>query len=308
MNSEELDENARAFLAQIDAIKATDVGEERLKAFTSEADFNGIAVELLVEVGSYVCVAANLLPRETHRWNRNQAILGGHLVRLYKLISALLDQICQRRREIAFIVARLAFECIVNLRYLIKLADDPEVFDSYVAHSMRQEKRLYDKIQEQITSRGGNVLPVESRMLNSIAKVAKASEIHIEDISASRPRNWADKTLAERADAVGLGEAYLGSFGGASAAIHGSWMDLLEFQLDTNHEEVSFAPRFEWANPRPQIGQTVAYLATEAARDYFNFMGEGPLEFMDEKFDELASRIRVAARAHDAFLVSTNAF
>ena len=53
----------------------------------------------------------------------NQAVLGGQLVRLYKLISALLDQICQHRREITFIIARLAFECIVNIRFLIKFGD-----------------------------------------------------------------------------------------------------------------------------------------------------------------------------------------
>ena len=102
-------------------------------------------------------------------------------------------------------------------------------------------------------------------------------------------------------------DALLGAVGGASAAVHGSWMDLLEFQLDTNHAEASLAPSFRWRNPRPQIGQTVAYLAAEAARDYFNFMGEGPIEFIDEKFDELSNRIRKAAQAHDSFLVSTNA-
>lgn len=202
-------------------------------------------------------------------------------------------------------MSRIAFECIVNLRYLIKFADDAEMFDSYVAHSLRQEKRLHNKIQENVAARGGAVLPVESRMLNSIAKVASASAMRLEDLSPSRPRNWADRTLAESADAVGLSDAYLGSFGGASAAAHGSWMDLLEFHLD--HEEVSFAPSKGWRNPRRQIGQTVAYLAAQVARDYFNFMGEGPIEFMDEKCDELSNRIRVAAQAHDSFLVATSA-
>jgi hypothetical protein len=229
MNGDELDENASAFLAQIEAIKATDISEERLKSFVTEDDFNGVAVELLIEVGSYVCAAASLVPQETRRWRRDQAILGGHLVRLYKLISGLLDQICQRRQEIAFIIARIAFECIVNLRYLIKFANDPETFDSYVAHSLRQEKRLHTKISEEIDARGGDVMPVENRMLNSIDKTLKASGIRIEDLSPSRPKNWADKTLAERAETVGLRESYLGSFGGASAAVHGSWMDCSNF-------------------------------------------------------------------------------
>src|ERR1700676_2832252 len=84
-----VNENAIAFLNQIDSINGTDVSPERVHAFASEEDFNGVTVELLIEVGSYVCVAANLFPGTARRWNRNQAILGGHLVRLYKLISAL---------------------------------------------------------------------------------------------------------------------------------------------------------------------------------------------------------------------------
>lgn len=140
-----VNEKAIAFLNQIDPIKSTDVSPERVQEFASEEYFNGVTVELLIEVGSYVCVAANLFPGTTRRWNRNQAILGGHLVRLYKLISALLDQICQHRREIAFIIARLTFECIVNLRYLIKFADDPAVFDSYIAYSFAAGKALARK-------------------------------------------------------------------------------------------------------------------------------------------------------------------
>jgi hypothetical protein len=302
-----VNENAIAFLNQIESIKSTDVSPERLHEFVSEEDFNGVTVELLIEVGSYLCVAANLFTGTTRRWNRNQAILGGHLVRLYKLISALLDQICQHRREITFIIARLAFECIVNLRYLIKFADDPAVFDSYVAYSLRQEKRLHDKIGNNISAGGGKELPVHTRMLNSIAKAVKASGARIEDLSPSRPRNWADKNLFERAQAVGLNESYIGTFGGPSLSVHGNWGDLLEFQLDTNHEDGTFKPSFDWRNPRPQIATGVAFLAVEAARDYFNLIGDVPLAFLDEKFGALSDRIRQAAQAHESFLIKSRA-
>jgi hypothetical protein len=306
MTSDDPNDCARAFLDAFDSIRTTDVSASRTNTFRSEDDFNGLSVELLVEAGSFICVAANLLPYE-RRWSRNEAILGGHVVRLYKLISALLDQICQHRREITFIVARLAFECIVNLRFLLKYADDPGVFNSYVAHSMRNERRLQNKIEERIADRGGEVLPVETRMLNSIARVAKASGMLIENVSVSRPKEWADKNIFERAEAVGLGEAYLGAFRGPSASVHGSWMDLLEFQLDTDHEEGTFAPSFEWRNPRPQIAQTIAHLAIEATRDYFNHLGEGSLDFIDERFDGLLSRILQAAKAHEDYLVKSGA-
>jgi hypothetical protein len=296
------EENARAFLAQFDSINPTDVSSTRTDAFTSEGDFNGLAVELLIEVGSFICVAANILPAETRRWDRDQAILGGHLVRLYKLINALLDQICQHRREIAFIIARLAFECIVNIRFLLRFGD-AATYDSYVRHSLKQERRLSDRINENIRARGGEILPVEQRMLESIDRAVKASGLSIGDLSPSRPRDWADKNLYQKADAVGLGETYIGTFGGPSSSVHGNWMDLLEFHLDTHHDEGNFSPEFEWHNPRPQIGQTVALLAVEGVREYFEYLGNGLLpEFMDDKFNDLSNRIRQAACAHEVFL------
>jgi hypothetical protein len=181
----ESEDNARAFLEQIDSIKPTDVSLVRTDAFASEDDFNGLAAELLIEVGSFICVAGNLTPAKTRRWDRNQAVLGGHLVRLYKLISALLDQICQHRREITFIIARLAFECIVNIRFLIKFGN-AATYDSYVRYSLKQEKRLYERISKEIEERRGEKLPIEERMLGSIDKAVKASGLSIEDLSPSQ--------------------------------------------------------------------------------------------------------------------------
>ena len=306
MSDDEKAKNAHAFWRQIDDIKSTDVSPERTKAFSSEDDFNGLSVEILIEVGSYIVVAANLLSADTRRWNRDQAILGGHLVRLYKLISALLDQICQRRREITFIVSRLAFECIVNLRFLLAKTDRSN-FDSYVRYSLRQERRLFEVIHKHIEERNGEILPVEDRMLRSIDRTMKASGVSISDLSKSQPKNWAEKNLHEKAEEVGLGKAYLGVFGGPSASVHGNWMDLLEFHLETHEDDESFSPNLRWRNPRPQIAQTVALLATDVVREYFVHVFGEPIDALEDRFDNLSNRILQAMESHEAFLIATNA-
>ena len=162
-------------------------------------------------------------------------------------------------------------------------------YNSYVRYSLRQERRLYDRITKEIEARHGETLPVEKRMFASISKAVKASGFSLEDLSPSYPRDWADKNLYERADAVGLAGTYIGTFGGPSSSVHGNWMDLLEFQLETHHDEGNFSPDFEWHNPRPQIGQTIALLAVEAVREYFAFVGEEPIEFMEESFTDLSN-------------------
>lgn len=303
----EADRNALAFLETIDSIKVVDTSKQRLQNLSHEDDFNALSVELLIEVGSYICLAGNIMPSNTQGWSRDQAVLGGHLVRLYKLISALLDQVCQRRQEISFIIARVAFECIVNLRFLIKHSDNTTIFNSYVAYSLRQEKRLHERIHKNIAKRSGETLPVEARMLASIDRAVTASGMEIDKISTSKPKEWADKNLFQRAQDIGLADVYLGVYGGPSASVHGNWMDLLGMQLQHEKGSSDFAADYSWTYPRPQIADTTALLAIEAARDYFQLIGDGPLEIIDDKLDNLSDRIREAMEAHEAFLVRSGA-
>ncbi len=134
-------------MADIPKVERTDLDEESIGNFSSEEDFIRVSVDLLIEAGSYVCVVGNVMPFETKAWNSNQAILGGHLVRLYKLISAMLDQTSQNRREISSILARIVFECIVNLSFLLKNYSS-DLLLSYKSYSLKHEKKCMDEIKK----------------------------------------------------------------------------------------------------------------------------------------------------------------
>lgn len=286
---------------QFNEIKRANVDPGQLAAFSSEDEFNRIGVEILIETGSYVCVAASCLPADTKSWDRNQAIVGGQAVRLFKLISALLDQTCQRRRETTFVFGRLAFEAIVNLRYLVLNASE-ELFDSYVRYSLRHEKKLYDRIQRNVALRGGTELPIEKRMIRSILATTKEAGVSLDSISPTHPKNWGDKNCFERAEAVGLAEPYLAMFGGGSHSIHGNWMDLLEYHLDSS--DGRFTPELEWSRPRPQVSFAIALLTIEALRDYFRFVGgDDAVAVVEPALLDLWTRNKTASEAHENYLV-----
>ena len=67
---------------EVPCVTRVEVDPEEVRAFANEHAFTGLAVDLLIEAGSCVCVAANILPPPPHRWNRHEAVLVGHLVRL----------------------------------------------------------------------------------------------------------------------------------------------------------------------------------------------------------------------------------
>lgn len=249
----------------IPSVERVEVDPKKVRAFDDENDYTGLGVDLLVEVGSYVCVAASILPPPPQRWNRHEAVLVGHLVRLYKLISALLDQTCQHRRETTFIFARLAFECIVNTMFLIK-NDRPEVVASYIEYSLRHEERLRDRIRANIAARGGETLPIEERTLRSIDSAASRSGVDLDQINP--PQNWGGKNTFEKAKEVGLENAYLGAFAGPSHSVHGNWHDLLEYHLD--FESDGYFPELRWHRPRPQLLTTLSMLAIHTLEMYFS--------------------------------------
>lgn len=283
-------------LKQVGEIPATPVRPDALNAISSEQDFVGLSVDLLVEAASIVCVAACILP-PTGSWSRNQAIVGGNVVRLYKLLSALLDQTCQHRRETTFIFSRLAFENIVNIRYLIRCSSN-DLFDSYVRYSLQHEVHLLSRIEKNISERGNLELPIERRMIASIQTTEQRSEISLNEVG--KQKNWGGKNLYERCREVDLDEAYIAAFGGPSHSVHGNWVDLLEYHVAC--DDGTFAPNLEWHSPRPQPLFVLALLSVETVALYLEFISEGLWERLESRLGDLRNRILVVDRAHESFL------
>jgi Family of unknown function (DUF5677) len=285
---------------EIPDIKRTEINESQARAFESEADFIGLSVSLLIEAGSYICVAGNLYPADTHSWNRNEAILGGHLVRLYKLIDGLLDQTCKHRRETSFVLGRLAFECIVNLRYLIAHASD-ELFRSYRSYSLQHERQLLARIQANIEAKDGRELPIERRMINSIERSFRVSGIDVEDVPKTKERNWGGLNIFERAQAVGLEAVYLVAFGGGSHTVHGNWQDLVEYHLEDVNEN-SFRADFTWHAPRPQLLDAITLHAAQAVVDFAQYLAPAESGPFVDLLRDLQERVLLLSRLHEEFL------
>ena len=281
------------------------VRSDEMANFKREDDFTGLAVSLMIETASYVCVAANTMGTSPV-WDRNQAAIGGNMVRLYKLLHSVLDQTCQRRQETSFILARLVFETIVNIRYMIENFS-PELIDSYVGYSLRHERKLRDVIQVNIDERRGEVLPIEDRMLKSISGCAAAAGVDLSDVDPKEKGPWGGKNLFDKADAVGLGQAYLGSFSGPSHSVHGNWHEIFSNHLEWDETSGGFTPNIEWHNPRPQVLFALCILLVDTIRIYFGFIGnEQVVTLFEEPLSNLYDLLYVANDAHEGYLAGKN--
>lgn len=289
----------------LNEIEHTNIDENAINKFKYESEFMTLSVDLMVESGQYICFAACILPGDRKSWSLNEAILGGHIVRLYKLIIALLDQTCQKRRETSVVFGRMAFECVINLKFLLKNASD-ELFESYINHSLKHEKKLRDKINTNIQNRDGEILKIEERMLRSIDKSFEKSAVNPENFNFN-DRNWGGKNLYEKANDVGLEKEYMATIGAPSHSVHGSWQELIEYNLEKT--EIGFTPILDWRRPRPQLLNLVCYQAISVTADYLkylNLLDHSKTKEIAESLDDLLSRILTVTRLHEDFLSTIN--
>lgn len=300
-----MNESKETELADIDEILETinhiEVTPEQLASLKNEDDFMHLSVELMKETASIVALAAGVLPPDSKKWTRDQAIIGGNFVRLSKLLSAHLDQICQKRQEVVFIISRLLFENVVNIKFLIK-NDSTELFDSYVKYALRNERKLRDLISKNIENRKGISLHIEHRMLSSIEKVARKSGIKIDDVLPNQPKEWGNKNFYERTKDVGLESTYLGLYGGSSRSIHGNWTDILDHHLE--YSDQGFSPKFEWGRPRPQQILPIAQLILETTKEFLLHVGSATDAPIIRRIDSIFDNTKAADSAHEDWLSS----
>lgn len=80
-------------------IKRTEINFN-LELYKHEGHFVEVSIDLLIEVGSYITLLVSLYDNNEFTWNDDQAVIGGNLVRLYKLICGVLDNVCEQRESL----------------------------------------------------------------------------------------------------------------------------------------------------------------------------------------------------------------
>jgi hypothetical protein len=154
-----------------------------------------------------------------------------------------------------------------------------------------------------IEARGGIRLPIEDRMLSSISAAVTRSGFSITDLSPDEPKSWGERSLYQRAKAVGFEVIYLAAFGGGSQNVHGNWMDLLEYHLEEDGD--GFVPALEWHKPRPQVGLTIAQMTTDVVMRFSRLVEAfEDIHGLDDRLENLAKRINRANVAHEQFVTS----
>src|SRR5690606_20829239 len=92
--------------------------------------------------------------------SKDNAVLGGNLTRLIKLSTSFLQNVCERKIEICFILNRCIAETAINIKYML-VESEERVKRNYIKHSLITEKELWQTILSNVNDRNNAILPIE---------------------------------------------------------------------------------------------------------------------------------------------------
>ena len=221
-----------------------------IEKFDSEDRFMDAFVELLKQSIELIYRVVGLkycdLDGIPKKLNKEEAVVGGNLTRLIKLNTSFLQNICEGKLEICYIINRCIAETAINTKFILIEGED-RVKRNYIKYSLITEKELWETILTNVKYRNGDVLPIEERMQKSIQYSFDKSDFDLEEVKKSS--KW--KSIKERANLV-AGEMFYSVFYGISShSIHGNWQDILLNNL--KKIEDGFELNLQWNRPKPQI-------------------------------------------------------
>jgi hypothetical protein len=224
--------------------------DAEIEKFDSEDKFMDAYVELLKQTIELIYRVVGLKYCDNYgvpkKIDKDEAVVGGNLIRLIKLNTSFLQNICEGKLEICYIINRCIAETAINTKFLL-IEGEERVKRNYIKNSLITEKELWETILSNVKERSGDVLPIEERMQKSIQNSFDKSDFDLDEVK--RSSKW--KSIKERANLV-AGEMFYSVFYGISShSIHGNWQDILLNNL--KKLEDGFELNLQWNRPRPQI-------------------------------------------------------
>jgi hypothetical protein len=221
-----------------------------IERFDSEDKFMDAYVELLKQTIELIYRVIGLkycdIDGVPKKIDKDEAVVGGNLTRLIKLNTSFLQNVCEGKLEICYIINRCIAETAINTKFLL-IEGEERVRRNYIKNSLITEKELWETILSNVKDRSGDILPIEERMQKSIQNSFDKSDFDLDEVK--RSSKW--KSIKERANIV-AGEMFYSVFYGISShSIHGNWQDILFNNL--KKLEDGFELNLQWNRPRPQI-------------------------------------------------------
>ena len=283
------DEALLRALAALDLPRLSESAESLRAASKDRSPFDVTGWELIARAGmtgEKVIAATGRLPNGSYRaLSLDEALNGGLLVRLTKLLRALFDA-TQSDSEAHQILARCVGETAVNLRWLLSVGK-PKHYKRYRAEAFVALLRIAEQVDEDA---GDPVLRgAGDRVTDILARELRDAGLDKADVPR-RTGQWAG-TLRQRFEQLEETGLYDAFFATHSDYVHGSWHELRTFHLQS--VEGGYALDLTYGGLTPSAMYETARLVLQAVDNYVDRMPVAGLD-LEALRDVIQGTIQVA--------------
>lgn len=234
-------------------------------------DFRPILFEWYKYVG-ILCVKISNINPDSQAFrkinNVHYAILTGLLNRCARLMTAVCKLSSTRRYgETTRIIDRCILETAIKIQWLCQ-GKSEDRFSRYMADGLRNDILLKDEIKQNIEQRGGEILVIEQRMINSIDKCIRLSGLTEDDIKNEKRL----PNLNQIFESLNLDSQLYTAFQRmGSHAVHGTWADLIFNYLQVSNES-EFLPRDHDVDTQDGQFISIIRIVLSSIVEFLNYM------------------------------------
>lgn len=261
----------------------------------------------LVDIGNQISGLSTKILSFTHFGQGDHIkyeICGGLLVRITKLHHTILQMACDKKGEIIAILQRPLIETYLSLAYLLK-KDDVKVYQKFIERNAIDDKRQKHAILQKVS--GKKQIPIEKRMLSSIARHAAGDNIDFSKISdKASGTTWIPGVeYKDMAKEIGWPDLYTFFYKTATRFSHPSWHDLKTNHLSSckNHEtsKEHYVLDNRYRSPKPQLLEA-SFVVTLKALGIFNINFCGNNEEFNKSIGDIENAVFEEISEHEVYL------
>jgi len=255
--------------------------------------YMSFAVEMGNHLRYLMLVSASLRHEGQDGYNKEDAVIGGLFVRLYKLYDTLCFHVAENHGEIVQIFVRLIFETSKTLEYLIengKTSIENFIFISYKATKEQYEDLLDKKFSRELSK-------IEQRILSNIERQFKEDKIDIKKLLKNKNWKLDGKVFKDRLKDK---FAYSYVFASASSNVHGDWRDLIANHLI--YKNGVYFPNLEHDSVDPRYICPMSIACLNALVKFLTWNNTDPDEFIISTAKELENLVRKFDADHERAL------
>lgn len=179
-------------------------------------------------------------------------------------------------------------------------------------HLWRTKKKLEESILNNILNRK-NELPIEKRMLKSIANTFSRSGFNNLEREELRKTQWGTEKqhldISGKAKDVELFSIYENMFTSSSHFVHGSWHELDFHHLEQEKDiRGTRPPQMHYTTPKPQFLEAVSIFTLETLQQYLSVIVEdgNQAEEIKDYLNKISRWFFDMSHKHEEYLANKN--